>query len=893
MANHQRYKNKNRFRHLIVFAVLLPVLVACGGGGSSGRAVVPGGGSTGGGSGGGSGSSETRVATASAVVDDSTKGEFISYDHVATKGIRGRYVNTGLVELQTQEPRRVLASRGDDHPIFKSTTRTLDFNLAPNQTLRIAIANPLRDGAISSTSRVDLLVKGLINADGSSSSSNITLRPETLDSSVTTVTNQTGISIPGFVRVARDSQHPVEAYVVIDANVPASFAQNGVARQYNAILDDIGSQGAKVVKLEDQATGNASSSSRGSEGKSATARSHRAQDQEEYLASFDFLVTRQPTNDLKSNLAGLLNGSALNATLTAEGITQKLSNATGLSLTVPSDLLDLLTYQKDTDTELLKAWIKSQPEIYGVAENRTFSARAMSQRDNAQVTDIYENEAINSHLHTLNAAELIEASNFGDGLTVCINDNAVNFDGSDIPMPAAQHDFSNDDASVSTESEDIHGSYVASMMLASPDNDGLFGFAHNARYLHAQVLGGDQSAEVLVAGMEWCIDNGADIINQSLGFDTDVGHEYAVGFSPKVDAWREAGGVIFQASGNSLRLDDKLYNSGEVGYVIVGATNRDYEFASFSNYGQELDVAAIGVAVPGFSHVANKGTENERDVFEYIDGTSFSTPLVASVYAAVRSVNPNFDGYWLDRVLQSGDVTINEEELVGYMGNGALDADALYHAAKDLPASAGHLFATKYALHAVYDGASISFDLLSPDADVTVADISAPSIVGLTIDMEDDVDRGRVVVTLTADNIATLKTSLNGAGQVNFSYGADSLPIRITGLFNADTVTASYPGEYFVVTHEGSLKRIYFLDNHGISSNDGVDLSIAYRTDDTIDALDAVYICRQLTADKDEVAPASHCADITSEYNAGYMSDALNEHIDIVLRRGVYSPISE
>lgn len=177
-----------------------------------------------------------------------------------------------------------------------------------------------------------------------------------------------------------------------------------------------------------------------------------------------------------------------------------------------------------------------------------------------------------------------------------------------------------------------HGTHVAGTIAQSTDNGvGTAGIAFAARLMPVKVLNGMGwgSFASVADGIRYAADNGANVINLSLGgpFPSRV-VEKAVHYA------RGQGVVVIAAAGNS---------GGSVGYpgaskhvVGVSATDPDDKLAPFSSRGSGVDIAAPGVGVVQQSIC--DGGKNHCELFPRWSGTSMAAPHVAGAAALLASM---------------------------------------------------------------------------------------------------------------------------------------------------------------------------------------------------------------------------------------------------------------
>ena len=174
-----------------------------------------------------------------------------------------------------------------------------------------------------------------------------------------------------------------------------------------------------------------------------------------------------------------------------------------------------------------------------------------------------------------------------------------------------------------------HGSLMAGVAAAATNNGaGVAGIGYNATILNGKVLGDDGSGydSWIIQGIVWAADNGARVINMSLGGDGPC----TAAYQDAIDyAWNR-GAVVVAAAGNGGPdgvgdpQAEAPCNCERV--LAVAATDRNDGRASFSNYGAGVDLAAPGVGIL---------STDWKGGYSTVSGTSPAAPHVAGVAALV------------------------------------------------------------------------------------------------------------------------------------------------------------------------------------------------------------------------------------------------------------------
>jgi subtilisin family serine protease len=209
-----------------------------------------------------------------------------------------------------------------------------------------------------------------------------------------------------------------------------------------------------------------------------------------------------------------------------------------------------------------------------------------------------------------------------------------------------------------TISKSAHGNEVFGVLGATTNNAlGIAGITGRCKmmllragYINTQgraVLSGAS----IIKGVIYATDNGASVINISSGSS-----KYSNSYHDVLQYAIDHGVVITCSAGNegsSAPVYPAAYNLK--GLISVGATTSEDKPASFSNWGDWVDVSAPGQYIIS--------TMND-DRYGQIHGTSFSAPIVAGIAALLVSHYPDWTPAQIhDQILATVDV---REELAGY-----------------------------------------------------------------------------------------------------------------------------------------------------------------------------------------------------------------------------------
>lgn len=177
-----------------------------------------------------------------------------------------------------------------------------------------------------------------------------------------------------------------------------------------------------------------------------------------------------------------------------------------------------------------------------------------------------------------------------------------------------------------------HGTTVAGLIAGRDDDDrGVVGLAPDARILPVRVLDGENrydDALIVAKGVRWAVDNGARVINLSLG-----GSGESPALAAAVDYAFARDVVVVACTGNLVTSTSPKvwYPAREPGVIAVAGLERNgKDLWSGSITGHETVLTAPATGLYGA----------RPDGYWRVQGTSFAAPLVAATAALIRSRYP-------------------------------------------------------------------------------------------------------------------------------------------------------------------------------------------------------------------------------------------------------------
>ncbi|WP_438315743.1 type VII secretion-associated serine protease mycosin [Streptomyces sp. HUAS TT3] len=278
----------------------------------------------------------------------------------------------------------------------------------------------------------------------------------------------------------------------------------------------------------------------------------------------------------------------------------------------------------------------------------------------------------------------------GDGVTVAVLDTGVDSTHPDLAGQVLDGtDLVGTGAGPGDRPWARHGTAMAGIIAGRGHGrnrrQGVLGIAPQAKVLPVRVIleeGDPDRAKArqnrggaLAEGIRWAADHGADVINLSLGDDSDSAHHEAA--EDEAVQYALAKGVVVVASaGNGGREGDHAsYPAAYPGVIAVTAVDRSGRKAAFSTRNWYASVSAPGVDVV----IADP----DRAYYEGW-GTSAAAAFVSGTVALLKAAHPDLSPAQIKKLLQdtAADAPVGGRD--DSRGHGLVDPVAALQAAESL-----------------------------------------------------------------------------------------------------------------------------------------------------------------------------------------------------------------
>jgi serine protease len=305
------------------------------------------------------------------------------------------------------------------------------------------------------------------------------------------------------------------------------------------------------------------------------------------------------------------------------------------------------------------------------------------------------------HYPRINLPQAWDLTQGSDNIVVAVVDSGTDTSHPDLAgQILSGYDFSTSSALMSDGSG--HGTHVSGTVAAASNNSqGVAGVSWTSRLLPVRVLddsGSGTSDEIYAGilyaagfcvnnsnGIQVCPEHKADVINLSLGLQNPLCEPMPGGtFYEEAVAWAANNGVVVVAAAGNDGCGVVTIPAALPSVIAVAATGPTDVFAPYSNWGEEIWIAAPGGDQANFGTAGGVLSTYPAGGFEYLEGTSMASPHVAGVSALMLAANPNLSAAEIRLILRD---TANDLGPTGWdpdYGYGLVNAESAVQLARDL-----------------------------------------------------------------------------------------------------------------------------------------------------------------------------------------------------------------
>lgn len=272
-------------------------------------------------------------------------------------------------------------------------------------------------------------------------------------------------------------------------------------------------------------------------------------------------------------------------------------------------------------------------------------------------------------LSKVQAASAWDVFRDASAVTIGIIDTGVDARHPDLVsqlVPGWNYDSTSPNYNTSNTQDDYgHGTHVAGIAAATTNNGaGVASVSFNARIMPVKVLNstGTGNDQDIANGIVWAADHGAQVLNMSFG-DT----QYSQMLEDAVNYAYNDNCLVVAAAGNDS-TNETFYPAALVNAMAVSATDANDNLASFSNYGNDISVAAPGVNILS-TYWASSGS-----MYATLSGTSMAAPMVSGIAALAYAQDLTRLNVDVRTIIEQNADQVSGAGWNQYTGNGRVDA---------------------------------------------------------------------------------------------------------------------------------------------------------------------------------------------------------------------------
>lgn len=503
--------------------------------------------------------------------------------------------------------------------------------------------------------------------------------------------------------------------------------------------------------------------------------------------------------------------------------------------------------------------LAEHPAVLIIGHNEQVNVLEDVKMEKAEAT-----RGVTSHVSKVNADKAWNIGYTGKGVVVAVLDTGTNFDHTDINSDNLwdggseypHHGYNVVDPLLAPYDDNGHGSHCAGIVCGTGVSGSQTGIAPDATLMTVKVATGEgvTSLEYMTTGIEFAVENGADVMSISIGWQNPE-MSVSTSFRKMFENTLELGVLSSVAAGNDkdelmfypvpkninspgncppawIHPDQESNAGGLSGIISVGAIENNDAAADFSSKGPVTwqdskwgdypynpgiglirpDISAPGVEIVSLSH-------NDYDGYIKLSGTSMATPCIAGVIALLLEKNPDFTPSDLCRLIETTAVKLSDTKS-NTTGSGCVDALAAVTEGKEIP-------------YLSFASCNPEVTLTGNDKDLTVKLINngsaaTTSSTNVTLSTDDS------YVSIVNETVAFGAMETNGTASGTFRVNIDTdapvghvIDFKISATYNDNGDILSFADDFSIEINSLPYIRYYSCTPDVLTSLDATDIVIS------------------------------------------------------------------
>ncbi len=334
----------------------------------------------------------------------------------------------------------------------------------------------------------------------------------------------------------------------------------------------------------------------------------------------------------------------------------------------------LLWFEDANTSKVICDYLNSDPNVAFAHPNEEIEIPVIEESEvSDQISDTVLNDTDNTYPNDYNSYEgeyFLDSINAKEAwahlktlpgtaensAVVAVIDSGVDADNSDLVnrfyknssgKVIGKNFYNNNDNFDDDYTGTYHGTSVAGVIAAEANNStGICGVAgeFDVKIMPIKAFSSKGSADTsaIIEGIKFATDNGANVINLSLG--TAI---YFDGLQEAINYAYNAGVTVVCSAGNSFS-NQYQYPACVDNVISVASLGKTNEKSSFSQFNEYIDVTAHGEKL-ALTYPDSTGS----NVRTGRNGTSFSAPMVAAAAALLKIANPFINPSQIEEILKA------------------------------------------------------------------------------------------------------------------------------------------------------------------------------------------------------------------------------------------------